>query len=76
MSIGAGVHGFYPQRTKMQTVWFVSGPGVASGREISGIRQIDIAPTLARLLGIPPPRNAQGHVIGEVFVARAGETQR
>ena len=69
--IGNGVHGFYPQRMKMQTVWFVGGPGVAAGRKISGIRQIDIAPTLSHLLGIPAPRDATGHVIGEVFAERS-----
>lgn len=67
LPIGAGTHGFYPDRAKMQTVWFVAGPGVAAGRTIGGVRQIDIAPTLSRLFGIPMPRDAQGHVIGDVF---------
>jgi predicted AlkP superfamily pyrophosphatase or phosphodiesterase len=65
--IGAGTHGFYPHRIKMQTVWFVAGPGIASGKTISGIRQIDIAPTLSRALGIPVPKNARGHVIAEAL---------
>ena len=56
---------------KMQTVWFTGGPGVAAGRKISGIRQIDIAPTLSHLLGILAPRDATGHVIGEVFAERS-----
>lgn len=67
LSIGAGTHGFYPHRARMQTVWFVAGPGVAAGLTIGGVRQIDIAPTLSRLYGIPIPRDAQGHVIGDVF---------
>ena len=67
--IGNGVHGFYPQRTKMQTVWFVAGPGVAAGKSIGGMRQIDIAPTLSYLLSIPIPRNAKGHIIGEALAA-------
>ena len=65
--IGIGVHGFYPQRSKMQTVWFVAGPGVAAGKEIGGMRLIDIAPTLNYLMGIPSPRNVQGHVIAEAL---------
>ena len=68
--IGNGVHGFYPLRTKMQTVWFIAGPGIAQGKKIGGIRQIDIAPTLSQLLGIPAPHDAVGHVIGEVFAER------
>jgi predicted AlkP superfamily pyrophosphatase or phosphodiesterase len=71
LPIGTGTHGFYPHRTKMQTVWFVAGPGVAVGRTIAGVRQIDIAPTLSVLFGAPIPRDAQGHVIREVVADSA-----
>jgi arylsulfatase A-like enzyme len=66
--IGSGTHGFFPQRIKMQTVWFVAGPGIASGKTINGIRQIDIAPTLSQALGIPVPKNAKGHIIAETLM--------
>ncbi len=65
--IGSGVHGFYPHRTKMQAIWYAMGPGLNAGKRVGGIQQIDIAPTLSRLLGIPIPRNATGHVIGEAL---------
>jgi len=42
--------------------------GIAPGKTISGMRQIDIAPTLSQALGIPVPKNAKGHVIAEVLV--------
>jgi hypothetical protein len=67
VSIGNGMHGFFPQRTKMQTVWFVAGPGIASNKRIGGIRQIDIAPTLSQAIGIPVPKNAKGHIIAEAL---------
>ncbi len=67
LSIGSGTHGFFPLDSKMQTIWFATGPGIVAGKEIGPIRQIDIAPTLSRLFGIPAPANAKGHVIGEVF---------
>jgi predicted AlkP superfamily pyrophosphatase or phosphodiesterase len=67
LSVGSGNHGFFPLRVKMQTVWFVTGPGIVAGKEVGGMRQIDIAPTLSRLLGIPAPANAKGHVIGEAL---------
>jgi hypothetical protein len=66
-SIGSGTHGFFPLRTKMQTVWFAAGPGIAAGKMISGMRQIDIAPTLSRALGIPVPKDAKGHIIAEAL---------
>lgn len=65
--IGAGVHGFFPLRTKMQAIFFLGGAGVVQGKRIAGVRQIDVAPTIARLLGIPPPADAQGHIIGEAL---------
>jgi arylsulfatase A-like enzyme len=53
---------------KMQTVWFLMGPGVVAGKTIGPVRQVDIAPTLSRLFGIPIPANATGHVIGEALL--------
>ena len=70
LSVGSGAHGFFPPRAKMQTVWFATGPGIVAGREVGPIRQIDIAPTLSRLFGIPAPANATGHVIGEALDPR------
>jgi predicted AlkP superfamily pyrophosphatase or phosphodiesterase len=65
--IGAGAHGFYPSRVKMQAICYLYGAGVRKGAAIPGIRQIDIAPTLAKLLGIPTPKNAMGHVLGDAL---------
>jgi hypothetical protein len=65
--IGGGAHGFWPLRAKMQAICFIGGPGVLQGARLSGIRQIDVAPTLSRLLGIPIPRDARGHVLGEAM---------
>lgn len=65
--IGGGVHGFFPLRTKMQAIFYLGGAGIAQGKQIPGIRQIDMAPTISYLLGIPAPANAVGHIIGEAF---------
>lgn len=65
--IGSGVHGFLPLRKKMQAICYIGGAGVKKGVVLPGIRQIDIAPTIATLLGIPAPKNAQGHIIGGVM---------
>jgi hypothetical protein len=55
-----GAHLFGPERPEMRSSFTVSGPGVASGRSLGLIRQVDVAPTLAALLGIGPPRDAEG----------------
>ena len=54
----------------MHAILYLGGPGVAQGKAIPAVRQVDVFPTLARLLGIEPPADVVGHVIGE---ALAGE---
>jgi len=63
LPIGGGMHGYFPLRPKMQAVCFFVGAGVPQGVRLPGLRQIDVAPTLARLLGIPAPKDAQGNAI-------------
>lgn len=66
---GAGEHGFWPERRSMHAIVYLAGPGVRAGVEVPPIRHVDVAPTLARLLGIPAPPQAVGHVIGEILEA-------
>jgi predicted AlkP superfamily phosphohydrolase/phosphomutase len=65
--IGAGAHGFLPLRRSMQAICVIGGAGIIPGSKLGGVRQIDVAPTAARLLGIPIPRDARGHVLGEIL---------
>jgi type I phosphodiesterase/nucleotide pyrophosphatase len=52
----------------VRTSWlFASGPGVAPGARVSTARVIDVAPTLAALLGVPSPAQAQGRTLGEIL---------
>lgn len=37
------------------------GPGIPAGRDTSRAATVDFAPTLARLLGVPTPRDLDGH---------------
>ena len=46
----------------------LNGPGVRRGVHLVGqVRQVDVAPTLAYLLGIPVPRGAEGGVVYEAL---------
>ena len=45
----------------------IMGGGVAPGRYLNAATPADIAPTLARLLGVEPPSNAVGRVLGEAI---------
>jgi predicted AlkP superfamily phosphohydrolase/phosphomutase len=44
-----------------------SGPGVrGGGRRDAAIRLVDVAPTIARLLGVAPPSHAQGAAVPDI----------
>lgn len=65
--IGSGEHGFFPQRREMHAIFFLAGPGIAKGRAVPPVRQIDVFPTLAHYLGIPSPQTVSGQILGGVF---------
>jgi predicted AlkP superfamily pyrophosphatase or phosphodiesterase len=56
-----GTHFQDPQSRRMHASFVIAGPGVASGADLGVIQQIDIAPTLAALLGMDPLAHAAGH---------------
>ncbi|MDH3445239.1 MAG: alkaline phosphatase family protein, partial [Deltaproteobacteria bacterium] len=62
-----GTHGFNPARPSMRTIMVLNGPGVDPGKRIKNVRLIDFAPTVARLLELPPPKNAAGRVLQEAL---------
>ncbi|MHB1131340.1 MAG: alkaline phosphatase family protein [Chloroflexota bacterium] len=57
--LGMGAH---------HATFVLAGPGVRQGVHLTGqVRQVDVAPTLAHLLGLPVPRNAEGGVVYEAL---------
>lgn len=50
-----GAHGFLPTETRMHTGLIIAGAGVRAGVPLPLVRQIDLAPTVARLLGFEMP---------------------
>ncbi len=47
-----GAHGYLPDVPEMRASFFIAGPGVPVGRSLGEIDMRDIAPTLARFLGV------------------------
>jgi arylsulfatase A-like enzyme len=45
----------------------IMGGGVVPGRYLQPSTPADIAPTLARVLGVEPPSNAVGRVLSEAI---------
>jgi hypothetical protein len=64
--VDRGSHGYDPSTPDMGAVMLAMGRGVAPGTKLGAIPQTDIAPTIARLLGIDAPANATGNAIPEL----------
>jgi 2',3'-cyclic-nucleotide 2'-phosphodiesterase (5'-nucleotidase family) len=68
-----GQHGYLPnlvnleRNVNMHGTFVASGPGIRHRRDVRGVRAIDVAPTLAFVLGIPGPQNARGKILYKVL---------
>jgi 2',3'-cyclic-nucleotide 2'-phosphodiesterase (5'-nucleotidase family) len=64
-----GQHGYLPDLVdiphdvNMHSTFIAAGPGIRQQSPITGVRQIDLAPTLAFLMGVPGPANARGEIM-------------
>lgn len=58
-----GGHGYAPEHPDMGAIFMAKGRGVAAGRSVDVVHQIDVAPTVAALLNIEPPAQSEGQVI-------------
>jgi predicted AlkP superfamily pyrophosphatase or phosphodiesterase len=50
-----GAHGYAPTHPELLASFIVAGPGIAAGKNLGEIDMRAIAPTLARLMGVPFP---------------------
>ncbi len=61
-----GVHGYRPTREKMRTGFIALGAGVRPGACVDLVRLIDIAPTVAHVLGLEM-KDVEGRVLKELI---------
>lgn len=52
---GTGAHGQFPDQPALRAAFMLAGPGVAAGRNLGVIDMRQIAPTLAKVLGVALP---------------------
>jgi predicted AlkP superfamily pyrophosphatase or phosphodiesterase len=57
-----GAHGYDPRLREMSAIFFAAGPQVCR-RNLEEVRNIDIAPTILSILGVPPAQTVQGRAI-------------
>lgn len=62
-----GTHGHRTEPSYMHATFLAWGAGIQPGSKLKTIRNIDVAPTAAHLLGIDLP-NAEGRVLTEILV--------
>ncbi|HLA97814.1 MAG TPA: 5'-nucleotidase C-terminal domain-containing protein, partial [Anaerolineales bacterium] len=62
-------HGYLPElvdlehNVNMRAAFVAAGPGIRKQGPVAGVRAIDLAPTIAFMLGIPGPQNARGEIL-------------
>ena len=67
-----GQHGYLPNlvdledNVNMHGTFVAAGPGILHQDAVAGVRAIDLAPTIAFLMGIPGPQNASGRILYEL----------
>ncbi len=62
-----GVHLSLPAIREMHAALLLAGEGVPTMRRRDPMNVVDLAPTLAHLLGLPTPRDAEGNVLKEIL---------
>ncbi|MFM8354869.1 MAG: ectonucleotide pyrophosphatase/phosphodiesterase [Gammaproteobacteria bacterium] len=58
-----GMHGYDPMLPEMGGVFMALGRGVPAGQSLGLVRQIDVAATVAALLGMAPPLQSAGEPV-------------
>src|SRR5262249_43978008 len=61
-----GATGYAPSRVEMRAAFIITGKGIKPNIKVEYARLIDVAPTIARLLGLEM-KTARGRVIAEVI---------
>jgi predicted AlkP superfamily phosphohydrolase/phosphomutase len=57
-----GQHGYDPRLPEMKAIFYAAGPDFKR-RTLKDVANVDVAPTIAELLDIKPPRDSQGRKI-------------
>jgi predicted AlkP superfamily pyrophosphatase or phosphodiesterase len=59
-------HGYLPDHVSMRPLLVLSGAGIAPGRSLGHVKNIDVAPTIAALLGLTL-NEVEGHVLRDAL---------
>lgn len=62
----SGTHGYFNGDHELDGIFIASGPGIRKGVKLDRIRNLDIAPTIARILGLNLP-DAEGVALDAIL---------
>jgi predicted AlkP superfamily pyrophosphatase or phosphodiesterase len=65
----SGSHGYLASDPKMNGIFIASGRGIKAGVRLGSVNNIDVAPTIAALLGQKSP-TAEGRIVNEILGER------
>lgn len=63
-----GTHGYLAVNPKMNALFVAAGPGIRSGVKLDVVDNVDMAPTIGRILNVPLP-NVAGRVLDGILEA-------
>jgi hypothetical protein len=68
-----GSHGYLPDlvdlphQVNLHAVFVAAGPGIRQQDPLPGVQAVDLAPTIAAIMGISPPIHARGQILLPLF---------
>ena len=63
----SGAHGYVNTDPELDAIFIASGSGIRPGVTLDRVRNVDVAPTIAALLGLRMPADIQGRVIRDIL---------
>lgn len=62
-----GAHGHEARLPEMSATFIAAGPGIRRNGRVRRVQNIDVAPTIERLLGVKPAQTVDGDPLREIF---------
>jgi hypothetical protein len=61
-----GTHGYDPKIEHMSAIFFAAGPDIRHAK-LGLVHNIDVAPTVEKILGVPPHATIEGHALTQIL---------
>ena len=56
-----------PELPEMSATFIAAGPQIRENTTIRRMRNVDVAPTIMKILGVKPPHQVDGEVLHEIL---------